>query len=43
MSGKNQRLVTDEPVNLRNNQLKLETLGELPIILDESIEYTLNE
>ena len=30
-------------LGLRNNQLKLETSGELPIILEESIENTLNE
>ena len=41
MSGKNRRLVTDELVDLRNNRLKLETSGELPAILEESIdEYT---
>jgi hypothetical protein len=27
----------------RKNWLKLETLGEFPIILEESIEYTSNE
>ena len=42
--GENRRLVTDEPaVSLRNNQLKFETSGELPIILEEFIEYTSNE
>ena len=30
-------------LSLRNNQLKFETSGELPIILEESIEYTSNE
>ena len=31
-------------LSLRNNRLKLETLGELPIILEESIEeYISNE
>ena len=41
MSGKNRRLVADELVELRNKRLKLETSGELLIILEESIEeYT---
>jgi hypothetical protein len=26
-------------LSLRNNQLKIETLGELPIVLEESIGY----
>ena len=26
----------------RNNRLKLKTLGRLPVILDESMEYTSN-
>ena len=30
-------------LSLRNNRLKFETSGELPIILEESIEYTSNE
>ena len=30
-------------LSLRNNWLKFETLGELPITLEESIEYTSNE
>ena len=31
-------------LSLRNNQLKLETSGGLPVILDESMEeYTSNE
>ena len=36
--GENWQLVTDEPVELRNNRLKFETSGTLPIILEESIE-----
>jgi hypothetical protein len=28
---------------LSNNRLKLESLGESPVILEESIEYTFNE
>ena len=27
--------------SLRNNRLKLETAGELPIILEEFLEYTI--
>ena len=30
-------------LSLRKNRLKLETQGELPIILEESIEYISNE
>ena len=37
---KNRRLVTAEQPNLRNSWLKLETLEELPIILEKSIKYT---
>ena len=43
MSGENQRLVTDEQVEFENKQLNFETSGELPFILEESIEYTSNE
>ena len=42
-SGKNRRLVADEPVEFKNIRLKLETLGELRINLEESMEYTSNE
>jgi hypothetical protein len=42
--GENRRLVTDEPVEFeKKNRLKLGTLGELSIILEESIEYISNE
>lgn len=35
----NQRLVTDELVELeRNNRLRLETSGESPVILEESMD-----
>jgi hypothetical protein len=40
MIGENRQLVTNEPVDLRNNRLKFKTAGELPIILEEFIEYT---
>jgi hypothetical protein len=30
-------------LSLRKNQLEFETSGELPIILEESMEYTSNE
>ena len=44
MSAKNRRLVADEPVELENNRLKLETSGNVPNVLEESIEYnTSNE
>ena len=39
MNGKNQPLVTDEPVSLRKNQLKFKTSWKSPIILEESMEY----
>jgi hypothetical protein len=29
------------PLSLRNNQSRVKTSGKLPIILEESIEYTL--
>ena len=29
-------------LSLRNNRWKFETLGKLPIILEESMEYILN-
>ena len=36
-------VVTDEHVtNLRNNQLKFKKSRKLPIIAEESIEYSLN-
>ena len=42
--GENQQSVTDEPVEFRNNRLKLKTSGGLPIILEESMEeYASNE
>ena len=41
MNGKNQPLVTDEPVELtlKNKWLKCKTSQELPIILEESTEH----
>ena len=38
--GRNRQLVTVDRLSLRNNQLKLKTSGELPIILEEVREYT---
>ena len=45
-----QSIVQEEPaisqmhqLSLKENQLKLGTLGELPIILEEYVEYTSNE
>jgi hypothetical protein len=43
MSRKNQQLVADEPVEFEKYRLKFKTSGELPINLEESIEYTSNE
>ena len=40
MIGENRQLVTNEPVELRNNQLKFKTTRKLPIVLEEFIEYT---
>jgi hypothetical protein len=40
MIGENRQLVTNEPVELRNNRLKFKIAGKLPIILEEFIEYT---
>ena len=40
MNGENRPLVTDEPVQLRNSRLKFKTSGKLPIISEESVEYT---
>ena len=37
MSGKNRQLVTDEPVEFRNNQLKFKTSRKLSMILEESM------
>ena len=37
------RLLGKNRLSLKNNQLKFETSGELPIILEDSIEYTSNE
>jgi hypothetical protein len=41
MIGANQQLITVQMnrLSLRNNRLKLETAGELPIVLEEPIEY----
>ena len=39
MIGENRQLVTDEPVSLRNNRLKFKMARELPIILEEYMEY----
>ena len=54
MFGKNRLLVTNELVEFEMacsfmnafspfSRLKLETSGELPVVLEESIEYTSNE
>ena len=40
MIGGNRQLVTNEPVELRNNRLKSKTACNLLIILEEFIEYT---
>jgi hypothetical protein len=41
MIGENRQFVTDEPVSLRNNRVKIETGGKSPIVLKEFIEeYT---
>ena len=40
MIGENQQLVTDEPVKFEKYRLKFKTAGKLPIILEESIEYS---
>ena len=40
MIGENRQLVTDEPVEFENYRLKFKTSGELPITLEESMEYT---
>jgi hypothetical protein len=39
MIGENRQLITNEPVESRNNRLKFKAAGKLPIILDEFIEY----
>ena len=36
----NRQLVTNEPVEFKNNWLKLKTAWKLPTILEEVIEYT---
>ena len=40
MVGENWQLVTNEPVELRNNRLKFKTPRNLPIILVKFMEYT---
>ena len=41
MIGENRQLVTDELVEFEKlNQLKFKTAGKLPVILEESIEYS---
>ena len=40
MTGKNRQLVTMNRLSLRSNRLKFKPSGELPIILEEFIEYT---
>ena len=41
MIGENRQLVTNERrLSLKNNQSKFKTAGDLPIILEEIIEYT---
>ena len=42
MNGENEPLVTDEQLSLKNNRLKFKTAGELPITLQEFMEYTSN-
>ena len=39
ISRENQRLVTNEQIEFEDNRLNFETSGELPFILEESIEY----
>ena len=41
MIGENQQLVTMNRLSLRNNRLKFKIAGKLPIILEDSIKYTL--
>ena len=43
MSGKNRQLITNEPVEFEKYPIEVGNLGELLIILDESIEYTSNQ
>ena len=40
MIGENRQLITNEPVEFRNDRLEFKTPGKLPIILEEFIEYT---
>jgi hypothetical protein len=40
MIGENRQLVTNEPVEFENNQLKFKTVRKSPIILEEFIKYT---
>jgi hypothetical protein len=40
MIGENRQLVTDEPVEFENNRVKFKIAGNLPIILEEFMEYT---
>ena len=38
LSGENRWLVTDEPVEFEELPVEVETSGELPMVLEESIE-----
>ena len=40
MIGENRQLVKMNQLSLINNRLKFKTAGELPIVLEEFIEYT---
>ena len=42
MKGENRPLVKDELVEFNKNRLHFKTRGKLPILLDESMEYTPN-
>jgi hypothetical protein len=42
MNRENRLLVIDEPVELRKNRLMFKTSRNLPIVLEEFIEYTSN-
>ena len=41
MSRKNRRLVADEPVEFEKLPFEVQNLRNIPIVLEESIEYTL--
>ena len=40
MNGENPQLVTDQPVEFENQPVRFKTSGELPLVLEESVEYT---